>query len=186
VERHVVLAHELDIAHIPGALVGAPPALPGIRIEALRLGPFGAAGDVFDGRVEPDIEDLAFHPRPVRVALPHRNAPVEVAGDAAVLQPVAVMQPFPGDRGGQHRPAGLPVDPRIEPLLHRRLAQVQVLRLAHLQIGGARDRAARVDQVGRVKLLGAVLALVAARMRIAAIRAGPLDIAVGQEPPVGR
>ena len=68
VEGHVVLAHELDVAHILGALVGAPPALPvGIALP-VGVGPFGGAGDVFDGGVEPDVEHLALHPRPGLVA----------------------------------------------------------------------------------------------------------------------
>jgi hypothetical protein len=41
------------------------------------------------------------------------------------------------------------------------------------------------DQVGRVELLGAVLALVAAGAVIAAFRAGALDIAVRQKTAVG-
>jgi hypothetical protein len=67
----------------------------------------------------------------------------------------------------------------------RALAQVEVLGLAHFEVGGAGDRRARVDQVGRVKLLGAVLALVAAGALVAAVRAGALDVAVGQEAAVG-
>ena len=60
-----------------------------------------------------------------------------------------------------------------------------MLGLAHFQIGGAGHGRARVDQVGRVQLLGAFLALVAAGTLIAAVGAGALDIAVGQETAVG-
>ena len=95
------------------------------------------------------------------------------------------MQPFLGDGGRQHRPAGLAVDPFVEMLTHGRLAQIKVLRLPHLKIGGAGYRRTRLDQVCRVKLLGAVFALVAARLVVAAVRARPLDIAVRQEAPVG-
>ena len=42
---------------------------------------------------------------------------------------------------------------------------------------------ARVDQVGRVELVAAVVALVAARLVVAADRAGALDVAVGQGAP---
>ena len=103
----------------------------------------------------------------------------------AVLQPVAVVEPFPGDRGREQRPVGLGVDPRAQAVAHQALAQVEVLGLADLEVGRARDRRARLDEVGRVELLGAVLALVAARPRIAAVRTGPLDVAIGQEAPVG-
>ena len=48
--------------------------------------------------------------------------------------------------------------------------------LRHLAV----DPRARVDQVGRVELVAAVVALVAARARVAADRAGALDVAVGQ------
>ena len=42
------------------------------------------------------------------------------------------------------------------------------------------DLRARVDQVGRVELVAAVVALVAARLAVPADRAGALDVAVGQ------
>ena len=185
VEGHVVLAHELDIAHITRAPVGAPPAFPvGFR-QAIGIGPFSGAGDVFDGRVEPDIEDLAFHARPGLIALLHRHAPIQVTGDAPVLQPVAVVQPFPGDRGGQNRPIGLAVDPGLQLCAQRALTQVKVLGFAHLKIGGAGNGRAGVDQVGRVQLLGAVFALIAPRPVIAAVRAGAFDITVGQKAVVG-
>ena len=48
------------------------------------------------------------------------------------------------------------------------------------------DLRARVDQVGRVELVAAVVALVAARAVVPADRAGALDVAVGQRPPGGR
>ena len=61
------------------------------------------------------------------------------------------------------------------------LAQVEVLGLAHLEVGRARDRRARVDEVGGVELLGAVLALVAPGAVVAAVGASADDVAVGQE-----
>ncbi|MPL95483.1 hypothetical protein SDC9_41654 [bioreactor metagenome] len=182
VEGHVVLAHELGIGHVLGALVGAPPARP---VPAGLVRPFLGRGDIFDRRVEPDVEDLAFHALPRRALELRRHAPGKVAGDAAVLQPVAIEQPFLRDRSGQHRPVGLAVDPGGKLVLHLGLPQEQVLRLAHLEIGRARDHRARVDQVDRVELLGAIVALIAARRGIAAVRAGALDVAVGQEAAVG-
>ena len=67
-----------------------------------------------------------------------------------------------------------------------RLQQVEVLRLAHLEVGAPGDGRPRVDQVGGVEHPGAVLALVAAGVRVAAVRAGADDVAVGQEPAVDR
>ncbi len=52
-------------------------------------------------------------------------------------------------------------------------------RLAELGGRAVHDRA-RVDQVDGVELVAAVVALVAARLAVAANRAGPLDVAVGQ------
>ena len=92
---------------------------------------------------------------------------------------------FLRDRGGQQRPSRLPVEPHLDLARQTRLEEVEVARLAHLQIGRARDRRARLDQVGGVELLGAVLALVAARALVAAVGAGALDVAVGQEAAVG-
>ena len=180
-ERHVVFAHELVIGHVRSTFVGAPPALPCRIIQTVRIGPFGGAGDVFDGGIEPDVEHLALHPRPRLIAAHHRDAPMQIAGDAAILQPVAIVQPFLGDRGGQDRPVGLAVDPSLQLVLQRALHEVKVLGFPLFQIGGAGNRRARVDKVGRIQLLGAVVALVAARRFKPAVRAGAFDIAVGQE-----
>ena len=95
------------------------------------------------------------------------------------------MQPFLGNRGGQDRPVLLRVDPRIEVVFQLRLLEIQVLGLAHFQIGGARNGGARLDQVGRVQLLGAILALVATGLVIAAIGAGALDVAIRQKAVIG-
>jgi hypothetical protein len=80
----------------------------------------------------------------------------------------------------------LAVDPGlVQPVLHGRLAQVEMLGLAHLEVGGAGDgERGSIRSVG-VELLGAVLALVAARLVEAAVGAGALDVAVGQETAVG-
>ena len=51
----------------------------------------------------------------------------------------------------------------------------------HFEIGRAGNGRARVDQVGRVELLGAFLALVATGRGVAAVGAGAGDVAVGQE-----
>ena len=100
VEGHVVLAHELDIADIVRALVSAPPSFPLSVLGPAPVRPLLGARNVLDRRIEPDIEDLAFHAGPGFVATHYRDAPVEIAGDAPILQTVAVIQPLPGDRGG--------------------------------------------------------------------------------------
>ena len=145
VERDVVLAHELGIAHVVGTFVGAPPAFP-IRPFA-RIDPFLRAGDVFDGGIEPDIKDLALHPRPICVAAFDRHTPVQIARDTTVLQPVTVMQPFLCNRGGQHGPVGLAVDPFVQLVLHLRLTQEQMLGRAHLEVGSTGNGRSRVDQI---------------------------------------
>src|SRR5690606_13060991 len=178
--------HELDITHVAGALVLTPPAGPRLVGQAVRVGPFRGRGDIFDRRVEPDIEDLSFHPRPRPWPALHRNSPVEVAGDAAVFETLAVFEPFPGNRGGEHRPVVLRIDPGAQAFAHETLAQIEVPGLAYFQVPAARDRRTRTDKIGGVELPGAVLALISARPFIVAIRTGPLNIAVGQKASVGR
>ena len=88
----VILAHELRVGDVVGTFVGAPPAFPITAFSGVD--PFLAARDVFDGCVKPDIENLAFHAGPILIALLDGHAPIEVAGDAAVLQAITVVQPF--------------------------------------------------------------------------------------------
>src|SRR2546421_9777289 len=56
-----------------------------------------------------------------------------------------------------------------------------MLGVPQLEIGRAGDGGARVDQVGRIKNAGAVLAVVAARAFVAAVAAGPDNVAIGKE-----
>ena len=136
-EGDVVFAHELDVLDFVGTFVGAPPAFPiGIR-SACGIGPFLGAGDVFDGGVEPDVEDLAFHAGPRLGALFDRDAPIEVACDATILQPIAVVEPFLGNRRGQDRPVFLAFDPGVQFEAHGRLAQVKMLGFAYFKVGRA-------------------------------------------------
>ena len=93
------------------------------------------------------------------------------------------MQPLFGNRGRQDRPVCFAVDPCAQIVFQFGLAQIKMLGLAHFQIGGPEIAERRIDQVGRVQLLGAVVALIAARSVVAAIGAGALDIAIGQKPP---
>ena len=109
VEGHVIFAHELRVLDVIGAFIGAPPAGPVVPFACID--PFLGAGDVFDGRVKPDVENLPIHARPVLFAVFDGDAPVEIAGDAAVLQAITVIEPFLRNRCRQHRPVGLAVDP---------------------------------------------------------------------------
>ncbi len=61
------------------------------------------------------------------------------------------------------------------------LLQIEVPGLAHLQVPGARDHRVGLDQVDRVQQPPAVVALIAPRPGIGAVRTGSLDVAVGEE-----
>ena len=54
-------------------------------------------------------------------------------------------------------------------------------RIAHLDVFRAGNLRIRRDQIGRLQQAAAIVALVAARTLKLAVRARPLDIAVGQE-----
>ena len=88
---------------------------------------------------------------------------------------------FVGDGLGQLLPARLAVDPGADLGLDLGLEQIEVTRVAHLQVLGARHRRIGIDQVGRIQQASAVVALIATRADMAAVGAGSLDIAVGQE-----
>ena len=61
-----------------------------------------------------------------------------------------------------------------------------MLGLPYLEIGASRDRRPGFDEIGGIEHPGAVLTLVAASVRVAAMGAGANDVAVGQEAPVDR
>ncbi len=109
----------------------------------------------------------------------HRDAPVDVARhrpradvtEDVLAEPDHVRPPGAG---------GLPpVEPLAERLGERREVEQVVLGLDELRRLPV-DLAARVDQVGGVELVAAVVALVAAGLAVAADRAGALDVAVRQ------
>ena len=168
VEDDVVLAHEVEVARV----VVLPPLAPRVRRPA-ALRPLDARGEVADDGVEPDVDAL----RVLRVAR-HRNghAPIDVARHRARLQ-------VPDEAEGEVAHVRAPVRLRRQPLLElgRERGQVekQVRRLAELRRGAVDDRP-RIDEVDRVELVPAVVALVAARVRVLADRARTLDVPVGQ------
>ena len=81
--------------------------------------------------------------------------------------------------GRQVPPASRPWRYVVQRVGQRGQVEEEVLGLDELR-RLAVDLAARVDQVGRVELVAAVVALVAARVGVPADRAGALDVAVGQ------
>ena len=179
VERHIVLAHEFVIADVFRVV---PPRLPRIAL-AVRVGPFLCRADIFDGCVEPDVKHLALE-LAVRDVVRHRHAPIDIARDAAILQ--SLFQPFVGDGPDKLRPFVLvTVDPCAQLRHELRLLQEQMRGVADLDVIRTRHCAARLDEIDGIQNTRAVLALVAARLFVAAMRACADDIAVRQEAAVG-
>src|SRR5207302_1117035 len=85
VERHIVLSHELEVGDGFRRLA-EPPVAPAFAL-AVRPGPFPRRADIFDRRIEPDVEYLALELSAGDV-VGHRNAPFEIARNAAVVQPL--------------------------------------------------------------------------------------------------
>src|ERR1051326_5262373 len=112
-KRNVVLAHELDIAHVFGAIVLSPPTLP---VTFRRVRPFHRCADVFNRSIEPDVEDLAFKARPRLTSIRYRNSPGQIASDAAILQ--SFIEPLACDRRYQDRPVGLGINPFPQTAYH--------------------------------------------------------------------
>ena len=168
VEGDVVLADELEELHV----LRAPSTSSSSRGRVLR-----GDGDVADGRVEPDVEDLVLE-----ALLGHGDAPLQVAGDCALLE--AVADPGLGHLDRVVRPEAL-LRGRLHPVASLgRMAGRSMNRCVVSRITGpgAADAAPGLLELGGVEQLAAVLALVAARIRVAAVGAGAPDVAVGQEP----
>ena len=170
-EDDVVLAHEVEVAR----LVVLPPLPPRLGCAA-RLRPLDGRGQVADHGVEPHVDPL----RVLGIAVDgNGNAPVDVARHRARLQ---VADEPEREVAHVRTPVRLRLDPCLEPFRECRQVEEKVLRLAELRDGAVDDRA-RVPEIDRVELVAAVLALVAAGVRVAADRARPLDVAVGQGAP---
>ena len=136
--------------------------------------PLDARRQVADHRVEPDVDPL------VRV--------LGVAGDG-MRTPQSRSRVIGRARTSSRRPSEKlrtfgrqPVrllDPAAQRVGERGQVEEEMVRLPELR-RRAVDLRARVDQVDRVELVAAVVALVAARLRVAADRARSLDVAVGE------
>jgi hypothetical protein len=85
--------------------------------------------------------------------------------------------------GGQPDPA---FDPTLEFPDQSRLAQKEMARRSKLECRAPRQRRAGSDKIRRIELTRAAFALVAPCPIVSAVRAGADDVAVGQEPAVGR
>lgn len=129
------------------------------------------AGHVADRRVQPDVEVLAG-------SVGNLEAEVRrVTRDVPLLE--AAVQPF-GELVGHRLLKGAAAGPLLEHGLEvRQLEEVVQRFLEHR--GGAGDRRFRVLQFGRGVGRAAGLAVVAVLVGGAALRAGALDEAVGEE-----
>src|SRR5207302_10573190 len=132
------------------------PLLPSIRVAPLRR-PFDGRRQVADDRVEPDIDLL------VRVFLPARqgngDAPIEVARYGSRLE---VANELEGVLAHVRTPVVMALDPRLQLVTKRRQVEEEVLGFLELD-GRVAAALVRIDQVDRVELVAAVLALVASR-----------------------
>ncbi len=170
VEDDVVLAHEVEVARV-GVL---PPLAPRLRRAAV-VRPLDARRQVADDGVEPDVDALRVR----RIAGDrHGDAPVDVARHRTGLQLADEPEREVAD---VRAPVRLHCQPLLELRRERRQVEEQMRRLAELRRGAVDDRARR-DEVDGVELVAAVVALVAAGVRVAADRARALDVAVGQRP----
>ncbi len=174
----IVLAHELHVFGLVGALVASPEALP---VIAGRLGPFLRRGDVADRRIEPDIEDLGLETGagdPVFIR--HLHTPAEIARDGA--RDESLIQPFVGDRDSKLGPVpAFLSDPAADRFLHLLLPEIEMGGVAQFDIAAAGYGGIGVFEICRVQQAAAIVTLVTARLFVSAMRASPLDIAVRQE-----
>ena len=165
-EDDVVLADEVDHAGVGGL----PPGFPVVGADV------DGVGNVPDGCVEPDVEDLA-----VGSFYGDGDSPVEVARDGAGLE----AHVEPGLALAVYVGAPLFVafeDPPAQAWLPLVQGEVPVGGLLH-DGGGAAQGRLRIYEVGGVEGGAAGLALVAVGALVAAVGAGAGDVAVGQELP---
>ena len=154
-----------------GGLVGSRiEALPGRCLHGEVVLP---RGEVADGRVEPDVDELSRE-----VGVVHREPEVRrVAGDAPVLEVVEPALDLLPD-GGVEVP--LPLDPGADGRLDLLEVHVGVIARADHRCGTA-ERAVRVLQLPWVVGGPAPLADVPVLVDRPALRAGPLHEPVGKE-----
>ena len=159
VEGDVVLAHE-----VVGQRLGVvPPLAPAVGL-AEAAGPLDRGRQVADDRVEPDVEPLG---RLVAPALErHGDAPVDVAGHRARADVVEDVEAELDDVGAPRAARLAALEPLAQRVGERGQVEEEVLGLDELR-RLAVDLGPRVDQVGRLELVAAVVALVAAGLGVA-------------------
>ena len=173
VEDDVVLAHEV----VGQRLRVVPPLAPALGL-AQPAGPLDRGRQVADHRVEPDVEPLgrfcSVQPS-IGTGMPQSMSRVIARGLRSSIRLSENLMTL----GRQVPDASRPWRYVLERLGQRRQVEEEVLGLDELR-RLAVDLRPRVDQVGRVELVAAVVALVAARVAVPADRAGALDVAVRQ------
>ncbi len=171
-EGDVVFAHE-----VVGQGVGVVPPVPPAVGVTEASSPFDGGRKIADHRVEPDVEPLS------RLLAPtiQRNgdAPVDVTAHRPGLDLVQDVLTELDDVGSPESGGCTIIEPLAERLGQRGQIKEEVLGLD--EFGGFPvDLAARIDQVGGVELIAAVVTLVPARLGIPTDVAGAFDIAVRQ------
>jgi hypothetical protein len=174
VEWHVVLAEKLDVVDV----IRLPPPFAPVA-GLFLLCPFLRRREISDRRIEPDIEYLMLE-----ALSRHQDAPGEITGDATVAK-FGAEAAF-RKRAHERRPALAAVEPGLQTIDKLRLPQEQMPRRAQDQVGITGNGGARRDKLHRIKERAAAVALIAARPRRAAMRAGAEDVAIGQEARVRR
>ena len=142
-----VLAHELDGGHRKRQIL-APPPSSGWPVASAH-----SAVGIYSIGVRPDIGKLPSMPGGARAA-PDRDAPVEIAGDAAILQP-SPSSSHSRARSRSRAPASRSgVDPGAQAVAEARTGADAGAWSRALRDWSSRDRRARLDQLGRVELPG--------------------------------
>ena len=169
VEGDVVFALEVVVQGI----IVQPVVLPRLR-GAGAVGPLDGGRQVTDDRIEPDVELLGTVVAPAINR--HRHAPVDVASHGARAH---VIDEVEGELQHVRAPVLAGLQPLLEGLAHRREVEQEVLGVDELRRFSV-DLGTRVDEVDRIQLVAAVIALVAAGIVRAADGAGAFDVAVRQ------
>ena len=169
-ERDVVLADEVDGAGV----VALPPIAPGLGVAA-GPSPFLCRREVADDGLEPDVDPLTG----TQIVDRQLDAPIEVPGDGTILK--TLVDPTLGEVEYVPAPTLAGAQPLPQPLGEIREPQVEVF--GGTQFGGrAGDLGSGVDQFFGVQRAATVFTLVTASLRVLAVRASALDVAIGQEP----
>jgi|GEM_PF-5106818 len=177
-EGNIVLSDELEQFHLVGILPPGihkrPPVQPPVFAQV------AGHGDIADGRVEPDVEDLVLIAR-----LGHGNAPFQVPGDGPF--PQSVPDPGLGHLDGVVGPEALDrsvLHPGFQPILDLGQVDVEVIGFFGVRRMAA-GRTAGLFQFRRIQQFAAGFALIAPGSGVAAVRADAPHVAVRQKTVAG-